>query len=704
MIDHEIQKELLKTTLTPEKALELAVSIELGIRSQLAIHSKQLADPHQNAFVGREETISEISSAKFCGSNRTTTPRGPYRGNNRPTFNNSRNTPHNCRNCGQTWDINHKAKCQAIGQTCRRCNKPNHFAKVCRLNLNRPPTQRSVNEVDNQSMEQSSDGINMISLQAEIHSTYGNSDNDYSVNMMDTSNDPTTPSKLHVQYGHSKFWVMVDSGSSTSLVTEQMAKDIEARDSNTWWSRTTNPVQLKSYTNTPIKNLGTLYCDIECNGWRAGRADIIVVPNKHRAIVGRDLFQPLGIHLKQKDSPNAQGKNIDSIEITSTCPIKREVATKYKNLTTRLGLSKNHKVKSKFKSNFTPVHQRGRRVPLHLEKQVEEELRRLQNIGHITKLEKCSDEFYISPIVITVKKDKSIKLAMDSKTINKAIHKNKYQMHNIECLMDNIAQSITQSYNEGQILFSTIDLRYAYSQLPLDEDTANQCNFNIIGGQATGTYRFNTGFYGLRDMPAEFQKAIDKTLINLKNTFSFLDDIIIVTGGGLENHKKYLFNGLDRLNNENLTINLDKCHFAKSKITCLGHEITEKGLKPVISKTQAIINLKPPTTHKQLKSFLGSVHHLTKFIPNLATLCRDFRDLLQKDTKYVWTENHQSDFETIKKKHQKLNKKQSLWRQTKNKSQNWCVTIRSRSSTRARNMQRMGDNIVRITVPTVSTS
>ena len=213
----------------------------------------------------------------------------------------------------------------------------------------------------------------MISLQAEIHSTYGNSDDDYSVNMMDTSNDPTTPSKLHVQYGHSKFWVMVDSGSSTSLVTEQMAKDIEARDSNTWWSRTTNPVQLKSYTDTPIKNLRTLYCDIECNGWRAGRADIIVVPNKHRAIVGRDLFQPLGIHLKQKDSPNAQGKNIDSIEITSTCPIKREVATKYNNLTTRLGRSKNHKVKSKFKSNCTPVHQRGRRVPLHLEKQVEEE-------------------------------------------------------------------------------------------------------------------------------------------------------------------------------------------------------------------------------------------------------------------------------------------------------------------------------------------
>ena len=40
MIDQEIQKELLKTTLTQEKALELAVSIELGIRNQLAIQAR----------------------------------------------------------------------------------------------------------------------------------------------------------------------------------------------------------------------------------------------------------------------------------------------------------------------------------------------------------------------------------------------------------------------------------------------------------------------------------------------------------------------------------------------------------------------------------------------------------------------------------------------------------------------------------------
>ena len=52
-----------------------------------------------------------------------------------------------------------------------------------------------------------------------------------------------------------------------------------------------------------------------------------------------------------------------------------------------------------------------------------------------------------------------------------------------------------------------------------------------MSGDRTGTFRFKTGFRGLTDMPAEFQKAMDYTLIGLKYTFCFLDDILIVNKG-----------------------------------------------------------------------------------------------------------------------------------------------------------------------------
>ena len=57
-------------------------------------------------------------------------------------------------------------------------------------------------------------------------------------------------------------------------------------------------------------------------------------------------------------------------------------------------------------------------------------------------------------------------------------------------------------------------MKYAYGQLPLDESMAKHCNFQIIDGKSTGTYRFVTGHYGLSIMPTEFQKLMDITLVN----------------------------------------------------------------------------------------------------------------------------------------------------------------------------------------------
>ena len=52
-------------------------------------------------------------------------------------------------------------------------------------------------------------------------------------------------------------------------------------------------------------------------------------------------------------------------------------------------------------------------MPIHLQPKVKIELEKLLNEGHIEKLNNCSDQFFISPIVITVKKDKSIKIALE---------------------------------------------------------------------------------------------------------------------------------------------------------------------------------------------------------------------------------------------------------------------------------------------------
>ena len=83
-----------------------------------------------------------------------------------------------------------------------------------------------------------------------------------------------------------------------------------------------------------------------------------------------------------------------------------------------------------------------------------------------------SDKNFISPIFITVKRDKTVKLALDSEIAHKSIHKNKNQMPNIDKLIDKIKQKLNTNASHETAYFSTLDLKYAYSQLKLNPESS----------------------------------------------------------------------------------------------------------------------------------------------------------------------------------------------------------------------------------------
>ena len=139
-------------------------------------------------------------------------------------------------------------------------------------------------------------------------------------------------------------------------------------------------------------------------------------------------------------------------------------------------------------------------------------------------------------------------------------------MPNIDNLSDTIQQNLNTTASQETAYFSTLDLKYAYSQFNLDPETSRHCIFNTFSGEGRGTYRFITGFYGLTNMPLTFQKMMDYTLVGLKNTYCFFDDIIIGSRGSEEDHLKLVYICLKKLNADKLRINLPKCHFAKNEI------------------------------------------------------------------------------------------------------------------------------------------
>ena len=81
--------------------------------------------------------------------------------------------------------------------------------------------------------------------------------------------------------------------------------------------------------------------------------------------------------------------------------------------------------------SLVPIQEKGRRVTIHIQDKVGSEIKKLIIEGHIVKLNKCTSDYFVAPVVITGKKDGSIKLAMDGKLMNAQIFKNQYQTPNL---------------------------------------------------------------------------------------------------------------------------------------------------------------------------------------------------------------------------------------------------------------------------------
>ena len=377
-------------------------------------------------------------------------------------------------------DFRERNRCPARGKKCNNSGIENQFAKVCRKPIDPNSYPKPRPRVNNVEKDDQAEDVNQISVDfdPDLESNYS-SDEDNCAAAVPLTEFTTSVEAINlpVTFGNAATNVLVDSGSVCTIINESLAASIDSQDSNSKWIPEANPKQFKNFSNEPIHTLGILQTSIKSNKWYANPIEIQVVTDGHRPLLGRDLFPALGLSIQQANNQTT----INQVE-QEYCPIKNQFATDFPDLISRIGESKVHIVRSKFHKKYTPLHQKGRRVPINLLDKVSDELKNLSEKGHIEKLQEGSDKNFISPIVITVKKDKSVKLALDSKILNKSIHKNKYQMPNIDSLIDSISQHINDSNQGENVYFSTIDLKYAYSQLNLHPATARHCNFNIICG------------------------------------------------------------------------------------------------------------------------------------------------------------------------------------------------------------------------------
>ena len=215
------------------------------------------------------------------------------------------------------------------------------------------------------------------------------------------------------------------------------------------------------FTDNAIIISGKVKFLIFSNGWSDNDCHFFLTEGHERNILENDNLPKVGIEVSQKNFPHFQtNKQCKSIKYISQTDKDRKILSiskTFKNLFLRIGKIKNQMKITHFNEPPKLIQLKGRRVPLHLLDSVKTELNRLKDEGHIKKLENCGEVRFISPIVITCKKDKSNKLALDSKFINKQIYKNKYQVPNIHEMVDNVGAQIAND-SVGEVWFTNLDL------------------------------------------------------------------------------------------------------------------------------------------------------------------------------------------------------------------------------------------------------
>lgn len=274
-----------------------------------------------------------------------------------------------------------------------------------------------------------------------------------------------------------------------------------------------------------------------------------------------------------------------------------------------------------------------RRIPLPLMDKVKQELSRMERLGVICTIEEPTD--WCAGIVVVLKKNGAVPICVDLTKLNDSVCREKYILPSVEEMLGMLA---------GARIFSKLDANMGFWQIPLTADSAKLTTFITPFGR----YYFKRLPFGIASAPEHFQNLmVTEVTDGLEGVVCHMDDVL-VWGQTQEEHDARLHATLEKIQRAGITLNVDKCDLSKTEVTFLGHVVSASGISPDPSKTEAIMKMKEPTTATELRSFLGMLNHLGRFVPQLAERDKPLRDLLSKKNCWVWGIDQVRAFQGLK--------------------------------------------------------
>lgn len=480
-----------------------------------------------------------------------------------------------------------KSKCPAYGKTCSKCHKSNHFAIMCPSEKGRKKVHQVLSKSASESESSGDEFIDSITTHDRVK---------------DVKCRLILPDDNEVIF-------QVDTGASVNVLPlehhpSHLPLNPVKKTLNAWNGNSITP--LGSYRHSVRNPVNRKKYSIE----------FLVVKENFTPILGLRASQALNFVTINED----KFERVLQVNIAQHDVFDRTIGSLPGKHTLRVD------------TNVQPVVMPDRRIPLSVRPQLKSELDRLVSLGVLVPTDEPTP--WVSQLVITMKKSGELRVCIDPRELNKALLRERYTLPVLEDILHALKSST---------VFSKADLAHGYWHVILDEPSSKLTTFQTCFGR----YRWLRLPFGTCVSSEIFQRRLLEALDGLTGIVCVADDIII-HGATVQDHNNNLEAFLQRCSEKGIKLNKDKLELQKEAITFLGHRITKNGLEADPEKIRAVQQMPSPTNLGKLRTFIGMVNYMAKFLPDLAATMKPLTNLTKSNTPWNWSTAEQEAFNTIK--------------------------------------------------------
>ena len=365
---------------------------------------------------------------------------------------------------------------------------------------------------------------------------------------------------------------LVDTGSSENFISHGLVKDM----SLSVYPGVSKVTMATTTLTTDI--LGYCVLDIIVQGHTYKKIRLSVLPNLcSEVILGHEF-------LKQHETVNLTfGGSKQPLNVCGLSTLAITPPSPFINLT----------------PDCKPIATKSRRYSALDQQFIKSEISKMLAEGII---EPSTSPWRAQVVVTTNERHKKCMVIDYSQTINKFTQLNAYPLPRIDDLVNKVSQ-----YN----YFSTVDLKNAYHQVPLNDKDKLYTAFEAFGQ----LYQFRRMPFGITNGVSCFQKVMDEFINtnSLSDTYCYLDDITIC-GKTKEEHDNNVEKFMKAAKCSNLTLNFDKCIFSAPSINLLGYHICKGEIKPDAERLKPLMELPLPHDMKSLRRVVGLFSYYSQWI------------------------------------------------------------------------------------------